>query len=428
MTKIRIKKKKKKNSKDEDCGDDTNNKTLKSVLNDIKVMNSNINSKLNIIEKSKKNPSTTQIKPISRTMTNFENMNKILNNEISDYNKKKNTIKSINKNNYAKNKKADNVVKKNVTEKHSKNNSNLNLITGHTNIFRVEDNNNSNNINFKNDLNSNDTPNPNIIISVNRNKKNKNKKKKMALISSISSNMQLNTINNNSQNDIKSYKATSPLNQGSSMTNKGYSSSTAKASNYSKMNKNCKTQRNNSLLSQTNIEKIDKDDLRKNLGSKRNKYKIKKLLKDEIKESQTLSNDNSLENIDEINSNVNIDKIINSAVNSKEKTKLQIFYSEQLSKQKNIKNNSPKNLKQKKVSSMNNTSKNSKSIINNNNDYDSSIVDMGTNHDTIDNRKKKSYICGNKNKDKDKEKDKEKNKENNKHANKKLTSTEKKKK
>ena len=411
-------------SKDEDCGDDTNNKTLKSVLNDIKVMNSNINSKLNIIEKSKKNPSTTQIKPISRTMTNFENMNKILNNEISDYNKKKNTIKSTKKSNNAQNKKADNIVKKNITEKHNKSNSNLNLITAHTNIFRIEDNNISNNINFKNDLNSNDTPNPNIIISVNRNKKNKNKKKKMALISSISSNIQLNTINNNSQNDIKSYKATSPLNQGSSMINKGYSSSTTKTSNYSKMNKKYKTQRNNSLLSQTNIEKIDKDDLRKNLGSKRNKYKIKKLLKDEIKESQTLSNDNSLENIDEINSNVNIDKIINSAVNSKEKTKLQIFYSEQLNKQKNIKNNSPKNLKQKKVSSMNNTSKNSKSIINNNNDYDGSIVDMGTNHDTIDNRKKKSYICGNKNKEKDKEKDKEKNK----HVNKKLTSTEKKKK
>jgi hypothetical protein len=169
-------------SKDEDCGDDTNNKTLKSVLNDIKVMNSNINSKLNIIEKSKKNPSTTQIKPISRTMTNFENMNKILNNEISDYNKKKNTIISTKKSNKAKNKKGDYVVKKNINEKHNKSNSNLNLITGHTNRLRVEENNNTNNINFKNDLNSNDIPNTNIIISVNRNKKNKNKNKKIALI------------------------------------------------------------------------------------------------------------------------------------------------------------------------------------------------------------------------------------------------------
>ena len=416
-------------SKDEEGGDDTNNKTLKSVLNDIKVMNTNINSKLNIIEKSKKNPSTTQIKPISRTMTNFENMNKIINNEISDYNKKKNTIKSTKKNNNVKNKKFDNVVKKNITERHTKNNSNLNLITGNTNIFKVEDTNNSNNKNFKNDLNSNENPNPNIIISVNRNKKNKNKKQKMALLSSMTSNIHLNTINNNSQNDIKSYKPTSPLCQTNSMINKGYSTSTVKASNYSKLHNKCKTQRNNSLLSQSNLDKIDKDDLRKNLNTKRNKYKIKKLLKEEIKESQTISNDNSLENIDDINSNVNIDKIINSAVSSKEKTKLQIFYSEQLNKQKNIKNNSPKNFKQKKIASMNNTSK-SKSIINNNNDYDSSIVDMGTNHDTIDNRKKKSYICGSKykDKDKDKEKDKDKNKENNKHINKKLTSTDKRKK
>ena len=63
------------------------------------------------------------------------------------------------------------------------------------------------------------------------------------------------------------------------------------------------------------------------------------------------------------------------------------------------KNRSPKQIANKKGSNTNtnNISKNSRS--NYNNDYDSSIVDMGTNHDTIDNRKKKSFVCG-KNKDK----------------------------
>jgi hypothetical protein len=58
------------------------------------------------------------------------------------------------------------------------------------------------------------------------------------------------------------------------------------------------------------------------------------------------------------------------------------------------KNGSPKYIIKKKVSASNtnNASKNSRSTINNNNDYDS-IVDMGTNHATIDNRKKKSFVC-----------------------------------
>ena len=63
---------------DDEFGEDTNNKTLKSVLNDIKIMNSDINTKLNIIEK---NASSSQIRPISRTMSNIENMNNYINSE-----------------------------------------------------------------------------------------------------------------------------------------------------------------------------------------------------------------------------------------------------------------------------------------------------------------------------------------------------------
>ena len=160
------------------------------------------------------------------------------------------------------------------------------------------------------------------------------------------------------------------------------------------MASNANTQRNKSLLgnnSDINVSQV--------LSNRRNKYNIKKkYIKIEEKESNQHSNNNSL---DKINSNeiqnINIDKIINSTIFNKEKTKLQLFYSEHLN-QKNNKNGSPKNLTQKQISIGENISKNSKSTLNNNNDYDSSIVDMGTNHDTIDNRKKKSFVCSNKNK------------------------------
>ena len=140
-------------------------------------------------------------------------------------------------------------------------------------------------------------------------------------------------------------------------------------------------------------------------------------MKSEGKESSFNSNHNSLDKIkdnNEITKNINIDNIMNSKIQNKEKTKLQLFYSEHLNKHKN---NSPKNLTEKKISNIDITTKNSKSIINNDNN-DSSLVDMGTNHDTIDNRKKKSFICP-KNKDK---------KEGNKYAIKNFTNREKKKK
>ena len=108
-------------------------------------------------------------------------------------------------------------------------------------------------------------------------------------------------------------------------------------------------------------------------------------------------------------------RIINTINQNKEKTKLQIFYSEHLNKYKNNKNTSPKNCP-KKISNNDTLTKNSRSIINNY-DYDSSIVDIGTNHDTIDNRKKKSFVCPTKNK-----------KENNKQNIKNLANNEKKKK
>ena len=220
----------------------------------------------------------------------------------------------------------------------------------------------------------------------------------MSLASSMSSNIQLNTINANK--DIKNLKTKSPLCNTKSISIKEFATSSSKNVNYHKMAKNNSIQRNKSLLNNN----IDKDELRKKiketLKSKRNKYKIKKkYTKVDGKESPCDSNNNSYDRINsnEINNNINIDKIINTTIQNKEKTKLQLFYSEHLTKHKNNKNISPKINTEKKISNNDTLSKNSKSTINNN-DYDSSIVDMGTNHDTIDNRKKKSFVCPTKNK------------------------------
>ena len=414
------KKKEKEKGKEEDeiddeFGEDTNNKTLKSVLNDIKIMNSDINTKLNIIEKNEKNASSSQIKPISRTMANIENMNNYINSDSkNNTNRKNNNKKSSKVNNInslnnlkIKSKKSDNITrKKNKNVNSLKTSStNINLITANTLNSKNQENDNIiiDNIIKSTINNNNDSTNikaPSFIISVNRNI-NKNKIKKLTLVPSVSSNMQLNTINTNK--DIKNLKTKSPLCKTSSIskTKKGYvSSSTKTINNYHRMTKNNSTHRNKSLLANN----IDNDDLRNHLrdaiNNNRNKYKIKKYIKIEDKEMPNDSNNNSLDKINinnEINNNINIDKIINSTTQNKEKTKLQLFYSEHLNKHKN---NSPKNLTQKKISNADYTSKNSRSSINNNNDYDSSsIVDMRTNHDTIDNRKKKSFVCP-KNKDK----------------------------
>jgi len=396
----------------DDFEDDTNNKTLKSVLNDIKLMNSNINSKLNIIEKNRKNQSITQIKPISRTMANTENINNYINNDNN--NKKKNNIKS-NKNNNKnkKNKKNENTFKSNNLKTNSNSVSNLNLITAHNenDNFQDEEKKNikiKNNVN--NDINLNSEFNQNIVISVNRNKKNNNKK--FSLCSSLSSSIQLNTVNN--QYDVKNLKIKSPLYNTNYISKKGLSSSSTKTINFSKVSKNVRTQRNNSLLSKSNIYKDEiRHNLRDNLVNKRNQNKYnKESLKEEKKEHQHISKNYSLENINEVNNNINVDKLINSNNQNKEKTKLQIFYSEHLNKNKNdIK--SPKKI-HKNISNLENLSKNSRSIVNN--EYDSTL-EQKTNHDTIDNRKKKSYIYDNKSKE-----------NNNKQIAKKLKSTEKKKK
>ena len=393
---------------DDDFGDDTNNKTLRSVLNDIKNMNSDINSKLNIIEKNSKSKSNSQVKPIARTMSNSENINNFIMSENRKDIKKIKNIKTDKKNNNniynnniininsIKTKKSENLSKKIKNVKSNiktscNSSSNLNLITGN-NTKEIE----NNNIKTKNNILNNEinNKNPSFIISVNRNKKNKHKN--LTLVPSMSSNIKLNTINTNKE--IKNLKTKSPIFKTKTTTNnKAHpysSSSSSKIINFHKMASNANTQRNKSLLgnnSDINVSQV--------LSNRRNKYNIKKkYIKIEEKESNQHSNNNSL---DKINSNeiqnINIDKIINSTIFNKEKTKLQLFYSEHLN-QKNNKNGSPKNLTQKQISIGENISKNSKSTLNNNNDYDSSIVDMGTNHDTIDNRKKKSFVCSNKNK------------------------------
>ena len=412
---------KEKDDGDDDFGEDTNNKTLKSVLNDIKNLNSDINSKLNIIEKASKNQNNSQVKPISRTMATIENLNHYINENNKDNNNKNKSTKATKKIDNLKSKISETIIQKgkNKTKNlktSSNSSSNLNLITANTfnSLDSEKKNSKQNNNNLNNNLKNNNT---NFIISVNRNKKNKNNKN-LAL---VPSNMQLNTISTNK--DEKNLQIKSPLCRAKLVINKGSSSSSTKAINYNKKRKNMYSKRNKSLLTNN----IDKDELRKNIKEfltiKRNKYKIKKkYMKLEGKDSPYHSNNNSLDKIkvsNSITNNINIDNMMNSTIQNKEKTKLQLFYSEHLNKHKNNKkNNSPKNLTEKKISNIDITSKNSKSIINNNNDNDSSLVDLGTNHDTIDNRKKKSFICP-KNKNK---------KENNKYAIKNITIREKKKK
>ena len=399
---LKIEKNKEKDNIDDDFGEDTNNKTLKSVLNEIKIMNSDINSKLNIIEQTSKNKSNSQIKPISRTMANTENISNFINNENKKDNKK-NKNKKLEKKYSLKTKKKENNDNKKKNLKNnlkasSNSSSNLNLITGNINYSKDLENNiiNQNNI-LDNELINN---NPSFIISVNRNKK--NQIKNLTLVPSISSNIQLNTINANK--DIKNIQNRSPLCKQKTISNKGYSSSSSKTINFQKMTKNKINQRNKSLLTNNQDKYESKKNLREMISNKRNKYKIrKKYIKIEGKESNSNSNSNSLDKINnkEINNNINIDKIMNSTIKNKEKTKLQLFYSEHLNKNKNGKNLTPKNLTEKKnTNNTENIFKNSKSSINNNND--SSIVDLGTNHDTIDNRKKKSFVCPNKKKEKNK--------------------------
>ncbi len=405
---------------DDEYGEDTNNRTLKSVLNDIKNMNLDLNSKINIIEK-KNTKVNSQVKPISCTMANTENINSFINNESNTVRKnnedkkstKNNNVNSANNNNCKpRNKKSENLIGKMGRINHniktaSNSTTNLNLITATTKNQKNKKGNDNKDNNIKSSKNvniiniNNDSSNkkaPSFIISVNRN----NKIKKLTLVPSVSSNM--DTLNTN--NEINNLQIKTPIYKSSSITKKkGFSCSSSKGADYSRMDKNIdsNSQRNKSLLNNN----IDKDDLRNNMkesiNNKRNKIKKKNYIKIDGKELQDNSNDNSLDKINndnsnnkdyEINNNININKIINSNRKNKEKTKLQLFYSEHLNKNKN---RSPKQITHKKVSNTNNISKNSRS--NYNNDYDSSIVDMGTNHDTIDNRKKKSFICG-KNKDK----------------------------
>ena len=77
---------------EDEGGEETNNKTLKSILNDIQIANSNINNRLSIIEKSPNISSDVTIKPINRLMLNEDNFNNILNNNNIDNSNKNNNI------------------------------------------------------------------------------------------------------------------------------------------------------------------------------------------------------------------------------------------------------------------------------------------------------------------------------------------------
>ena len=179
---------------EDEGGEETNNKTLKSILNDIQIANSNINNRLNIIEKSPNASNELTIKPINRIMFNENNLNNLLNNKDKE---------NINKNSDINNKDYKN--KKSLTKPYTDKKQKKRKIKNCS--IEVNYNSPSNNkdlrlmkneINLKKDNNeiinkkdSSEITSPNLIISVNL----KNKNKKLSFNSSLMTNFNRNDIN-----------------------------------------------------------------------------------------------------------------------------------------------------------------------------------------------------------------------------------------
>ena len=325
---------------EDEGNEDTNNKTLKSVLNDIQTMNSNINNRLSIIEKKTKTIGRSVIiKPISKTISNNIKMADLFdNNKVKENNK----LKTILKYDY----KEKNNINKPFTEKKKKKrkikNSSIKLnYFSSPNDIELKLTKNTHNHKQSEILtkkNSIEMTSPNLIISVNL----KTKNKKLVVNSPLESHFQRNMISN-----LKNEK-----------------------------NKNKETHRNINLITKNIIEKD------------RTKKKIKETKENPKKTKQTNHNNKTIKinhsfnkdknpkklNDNEIKvSNQTKGKLIDSKMKNEEKLKLQLFYLQHLNKYKT--NNSKINIKNNNTFNNNvNLSKNNKnSILYNDNN---NIVDI----------------------------------------------------
>ena len=309
---------------EDEVGEDTNNKTLVSMLNDIQTVNTNINNRLSMIEKKPNNYRTSLIvKPISRTMSNNENIKDIFNN---DEEKKVNRIKNITKYGYKYKSSIKPLTDKKKKKKIFKNSKmNLNFISSPNN----KDLKLSNKIyNCKTNIiakkNSNEIVSPNLIISVNL----KNKNKKYDINPSLTSTFPRNNINL------------------------------------------LKNKKRDSKCSQKYRNKLIKDKIKKDFFNEKSK---KSYLNNKQKDNNCAKNKNKIENL----INQRTENLKDSKNKENENLKLQIFYSQHLNK---FKNN-----KAKIISKGNNNSDyfRKKEIISYINDS-ATIFDMKTNYATID--------------------------------------------
>ena len=331
----------------EDEGDEeTNNKTLQSILNDIQTVNSNINKRLSVIERKPNNyKNSIIIKPISKTLSNFNDINNLFNKNETDYNNIYDNKKNYNS--IIKNK-----LTKPFTDKKQKkkkiNNPNIELnynSSPNKMVLKLMNNqNNSKKFDFSSKKNSYKMKSPNLIIDTNP----KNRKRKLTLNSSITTNFGRNTINN--YENKKSLKAKIKMDKN-------------KRSLVKKEKKKIKenNEKRNSIYIQNNDKPFSQD-------KDNSYYKVK--ITEKTKENLTKEN------------NLHTNNLINSKMKNDEKIKLQIFYSEHLNNYKL--NNTKKIFENNKINT--DTSKNYKNISCNN---DSTIlVDITTNPDTFEKKYK----------------------------------------
>ena len=334
----------------EDEGDEeTNNKTLQSILNDIQTVNSNINKRLSVIErKPNKYKNSIIIKPISKTLASFDTEKNLFNRNEADT-ECNNIYKNIKNDNHKIKNKFTKIFtdKKQKKKKFNNRNIDLNYYSSPSKIDLKSVNNQINNkkYDFFPKKNSIEMKSPNLIINTNS----KIGNRKLILNSSLTTNFGRNTINN--YENKKNFKV--------------------------KLKKEKEKEKKN--LEKNDKKKIKMDNEKRTIDMKNNN----KLFSQE--KDSTFYNDKNSKKIKESltkENNLQTNDLINSKMKKEEKLKLQIFYSEHL--------NSFRLNKPKKISENNkiNTdlSKNYKGPSFNN---DSTIlIDLKTSQDTIEKKYK----------------------------------------
>ena len=329
---------------DEEFIEDSNNKSLRSMLNDIELMNSNINLKLNIIEKTNSlskanifNKNNISSKLIARTMENAENtISYLQENNNNTYDKDDIEI-NINHSNHEKEKKQEKKIKIQLNKNLITGNSTINSkrVVAQQNIIFV-------NRNFKNHnpKNAYINYNNNANTSKSKNKKNSFQENKSLFLKSQTLNNNQNTLLYSSSKNINNSNSCY-LNINNSVSQRNKSILGNKSLNIEKENiKNnvrdnyCKKKtqsqniintekscRNNSLINKAKDKKVRMDLL---IGEAKKIYSNKK-----NETSKKFKESNSIE---KINIGMNESKGNNK---EKEKEKIQQFYSEHLNKYKN---------------------------------------------------------------------------------------------